>query len=99
MLHTIQIGTRLQDNGDGGYTLYMYPTYEDAVAAKRKEVERWSKWGHRKYTTEEILQKFDENYDEFEYECGYLGKDSLKIKIDEEGIVHLAEECSFHAGQ
>lgn len=90
---SIRVGTRLQDNGDGGYTLYMYRDYDAAVAAKREQVKDWFNGD------EERLAEFESDHDEHEYECGYLGEDTIEIEVREDGAVRLAKECSFHAGQ
>ena len=92
---TIEVGTRLQDNGDGGYTMYLYPSYDAAVAAKRAEIEEWED----KDKVEEMLETFDGDSDNYDYEYGYLGEDTLKVTIDEFDNVTLAEVASFGAGQ
>lgn len=112
MLHKIEVGTRLVDNQDGGYTVYVYPSYETALAAKRKAFENWLTWNKVRdengeiLSNEQALAKFDDEEGkwEWEYECGYLDKDTLTISIADNTPQHILdsieiEECSFHAGQ
>lgn len=89
--HTIQIVTRLQDNGDGGYTLYGYNSNEELIK------------DHPLYDDYEPglmpQEKIDEILNEDDpYENGYIGSDSIEIEIVD-GQARLLKPLSFHAGQ
>ena len=87
---TIDIVTRLQDNGDGGFTCYGYNTEEemlaDCYALEDLEGEEYEA------KKEEILSGEDE------YENGYLGEETIHIKKVGDKYV-LAKNISIHGGQ
>jgi hypothetical protein len=85
---TITIHTRLQDNGDGGYTFYGYPS-EDALIE-----DHFLNDGDM---TDELRQEILDEEDP--YENGYIGQETIEVGIDENGVVHLIGNLSFHAGQ
>ena len=89
---TIPVVTRLQDNGDGGYTMYAFNNEEELTA---------DFFEHEIEMGEEITDDMKrEILDEHNpYENGYIGRDELKVRIHEDGSVSLAEPLSFHAGQ
>jgi hypothetical protein len=96
--HTIQIITRLQDNGDGGYTLYGYNSKEELI----KDHPNFDKFNSEtkefefvKPTQEEIDDILNENDP---HENGYIGSDSIEIEIVD-GQARLVRPISFHAGQ
>ena len=83
----LEVGTLMIDNQDGGYTTYVFPSFHDAIDEKRKRVK-----AH--------LEDEDENFSDwdYEYECGYLGKETIPIKIVN-GVPQLAAKFSIHSGQ
>ncbi len=88
MKHSISVITRLQDNGDGGYTLYAYNSEEELIADHPK-----SRGGQLSETEiKEILSGEDE------YENGYIGSDTIKIEVID-GVARLDNPLRFHAGQ
>lgn len=91
MKYTISVITRLQDNGDGGYTMRCYNT-EEEMLTDHYEVRNASPEKLEK-VKEEILTEYDP------YNNGYLGSDTIEIEIDENGVAKLAAPLSFHAGQ
>jgi predicted DNA-binding WGR domain protein len=98
---TINVVTRLQDNGDGGYTMYVYNNEDELIADHPKSEDFRQgpdgKWDYvkvklTKEQRDEILNEEDA------YENGYIGSDTIKVKIVN-GVATLAEPMSFHAGQ
>lgn len=83
---SIKVVTRLQDNGDGGYTFYAYNSADDLIADHLKADEMTPK------LRKQILNGEDE------YENGYIGKETIEIKMVK-GKPVLASPLSFHAGQ
>jgi hypothetical protein len=99
--YTIPVVTRLQDNGDGGYTMYVYNNFEELLAdhPRAKEFKNVNgKWQDVKVELteeqkEEILTEDDP------YKNGYIGKDNIEIEVNADGRILLAKSMSFHAGQ
>lgn len=85
--HTIRIVTRLQDNGDGGYTMYGYNNDDELIADHPKDDEM----------TPELRDQILNGHDE--YDNGYIGSDTIEIFVHEDGTVGLADSLSIHAGQ
>lgn len=96
--HTIQIVTRLQDNGDGGYTLYGYNSNEDLI----KDHPNFNQWNSETKKNEFVQpsqDKIDDILNEDDpYENGYIGSDLIEIEIVD-GQARLLKPLSFHAGQ
>lgn len=93
--HTIDVVTRMQDNGDGGYTMYVYNNEEemledhprlDEISRKHMSVDAYNN------LRECILNGEDE------YELGYIGSDTIEIEVVD-GVAKLAKSFSLHAGQ
>lgn len=92
---TIDVVTRLQDNGDGGYTMYIYNNNQELLddhpvleyLKKEKESEEY------KQKVKEILDEYDP------YENGYIGSDTIEVEIEKDGTARLSKPLSFHAGQ
>lgn len=97
---SIPVVTRLQDNGDGGYTLYCYNNNDELI----KDHPKFKEWDTKK-KQEVFVQPTQEQIDEIldgedEYENGYLGKDTIEIEFDTlTETAKLAKRVSFHAGQ
>ena len=87
--YSIPVITRLQDNGDGGWTMYAYNSEEELLNDHPKA---WNK----KLTEEEKRVILTENDP---YENGYLGKDTIEVEVMENGQIKLAKHIHFHAGQ
>jgi len=85
---TIQVVTRLQDNGDGGYTLYAYNSDAELIADHPDNDGDMSE-----ERAQEILDEEDP------YEDGYIGSDTIEVTIDENGNATLTSPLSFRAGQ
>ncbi len=83
----LKVVTRLQDNGDGGYTMYVYNNNQEMVDAFN---ESRKSWGMCELTLEEI--------EDDPYENGYLGTDEIEIEFDN-GTPFLAKSLRFHVGQ
>ena len=98
---TIPVVTRTQDNGDGGYTNYVYNNNDELIADHPKS-KKFMKVGEKyqdvpvQLTEKEINEILNE-YDP--YENGYIGSSTISIEIDDSGVAKLAKSCSFHAGQ
>lgn len=96
----IQCVTRLQDNGDGGYTMFFYNSNEELLAdhpnGETFNIET-REFGQRKLTEEEEAYILNE---EDPYENGYIGTQVISIIIDDDGNAQLTPEgFSAHAGQ
>lgn len=87
---SLNVVTRLSDNGDGGYTMYVYNNEEEMLADHPD-----NKWGEV-MTPEKRLEIL--NGDD-EYENGYLDRKTISLIINDDGTVKLSKEISFHAGQ
>ena len=85
---TIKVVTRIQDNGDGGYTTYVYNNYDELIA------------DHPIAETEEITPEIRENIlnEDDPYENGYIGEGTIKLTICGDEVI-LAEPLVFHGGQ
>jgi carbamoylphosphate synthase large subunit len=83
----IPVVTRLQDNQDGGYTMYVYNDYDEMIADHPRADEM----------TEELQEEIINGEDE--YENGYIGEDSIEIEVSMGLEFRLAKPLSFGAGQ
>lgn len=93
MKYTIPVVTRLQDNGDGGYTMYCYNNKEELIADHPMiDGEEFDSETEREELIESILNEDDP------YKNGYIGKDEIEFEI-ENGVPKLTAPLSFHAGQ
>ena len=94
----ISVVTRLQDNGDGGYTMYIYNN-EDELIADHPLSKKWDT-KKKKDVTVKISEELREQIlsGEDEYENGYIGSDTITIKEVDDKFV-LAKPLSFGAGQ
>lgn len=94
----INVVTRLQDNGDGGYTMYVYNNNDELIAdhplseewdAKKKKIVKIK-------ISDEIREEILSGEDE--HENGYIGQDVIELKIVD-GKYSLAKPLRFGAGQ
>lgn len=96
--YVIDVVTRLQDNGDGGYTMYVYNDGEQMV----KDHPKFQEFDTKKkkfYQRTPSQKEIDEILDgEDEYENGYIGTDKIKITIKGDRAT-LSKPLSFSAGQ
>jgi hypothetical protein len=99
MKYTINVVTRLQDNGDGGYTLYLYNN-NDELIADHPSSQKWDSetrsYKNIKLSESQINDILNEDDP---YENGYIGEDSIEIEVDENGRATIKSGTSFHAGQ
>ena len=86
---TIPVVTRLQDNGDGGYTMYVHNDRDELIASMEESAGEDFDEAKKK----EILGGNDE------YENGYIEDDTITVEVQEDGTARLVGEISFHAGQ
>lgn len=91
---SIPVVTRLQDNQDGGYTMYVYNNM-DEMLEDHPAADEFEDNPDRK---QEIINENDP------YGDGYIGEDTIEIEIDgvnkdQDIIIKLAKPLSFHAGQ
>ena len=95
----IPVVTRLQDNGDGGYTMRIYNT-EDELIADHPKSKKWDSEAKTyvkvELTEEERLEILDEHDP---YENGYMGSNTITVEVNEDGTYKLAKSLSFSAGQ
>lgn len=91
--HTINVVTRTQDNGDGGYTTYVYNNEEELLKDHpvMEDLEPGSDEWEAK--AKEILDEDDP------YENGYMGSKSFKVEINDDGTARIVGKMSFHGGQ
>ena len=95
---SIPVVTRLQDNGDGGYTLYAYNN-EDELIADHPKSRRWDSTLKKDVPVELSKEDRDDILNEDDpYENGYIGSDTIKVVKVGNGY-QLAEPLSFHCGQ
>jgi hypothetical protein len=95
---TISVVTRLQDNGDGGYTLWVYNNYDELIADHPKS-RRWDSTLKKDVPVELTQKERDDILKEDDpYENGYIGSDKIKVVKVGKGY-QLAEPLSFHSGQ
>lgn len=100
MKHKINVVTRLQDNGDGGWTVFVYNSEKELLkdhprASEYKEVN-----GKYKEVKVELTQEQKDNIinEENPHNDGYIGSAEININI-KDGKATLAESFSIHAGQ
>lgn len=97
-IQEINIVTRIQDNGDGGYTVHCYNSEEELLddhpLRKRYDHETGSFYNVELTSKqkEEILTEYDP------YNNGYIGRATMQIHIYN-GIAKLWHTFSIHAGQ
>jgi len=65
----ISVVTRLQDNGDGGYTMFLYNNNQEMLADHPNVKNGYS-------TNEDVLNEVDP------YEDGYLGTATIEVTED-----------------
>jgi len=89
MKYTLPVITRLQDCGDGGYSLFVYNSEEELLA------------DHPLAEDGELTdqQKKDILTEDDPYENGYIGREEIEIEVDEQGVPRLASGLYFHCGQ
>jgi hypothetical protein len=85
-IFTVRVVTRLQDNGDGGYTMYAYNSEDELIADHPKADEMTPE------LRRDILAEDDP------YENGYIGSEVIQLKVVN-GVPVLANPLSFHCGQ
>lgn len=93
----INVVTRMQDNGDGGYTTYFYNS-DDELIANHPSTQVWNS-ETKKYDNIQLSKKRIEEIlsGNNEYEDGYIDHKTIKVKIIEG--VPVIEKFSIHAGQ
>lgn len=94
----LQVVTRTQDNGDGGYTSYVYNTMDELLADHPRNPSMrfmWSPIADDRW--EEVKQEILDG--ENEYEHGYIDRSTIELEQNADGSYRLAKPLSFHAGQ
>lgn len=93
MKYTINVVTRLQDNQDGGYTLYAYNNTEEMLA-DHPRLEDCDDM------TEEEIEELKENIlnGDDEYENGYISNEVIEIDVTKK-CAKLAKPLSIGCGQ
>ena len=90
--HKIQVVTRMQDCGDGGYTMYAYNNDEEMLADHPLLEDGTLTDEEREALRMDILTEDDP------YENGYIGKADIFIEETPDGF-KLAKSLSLHVGQ
>ncbi len=90
----IPVISLLRDNGDGGYSIFVYNSKKELLAdhCYLDPDLNLSKDEYNK-RCREILSGDDE------YEHGYIDTSTIEVEIDENNNVKLAKSIYFHAGQ
>ena len=98
---TINVVTRLQDNGDGGYTMYVYNNNEELLADHPLAEDFRNVNGEWKSVKVDLTDEQKENIlnEDDPYENGYIGTDTIEIELGEDGSVKLGKKLSLHVGQ
>lgn len=86
--YTLSLITRMQDNGDGGYTTYLYNSEEEMLADH--PLARNGK------LSEELKDKILTEDDP--YETGYIGSENFQVELVK-GQLRLVKSASIHSGQ
>lgn len=86
---TLTLHTRVQDNQDGGYSIYGYNSQEELIANHPANDDG----NISEERIQEILTEDDP------YEDGYIGVENLEVVVDENGKVSLVDYLYIHAGQ
>lgn len=96
--YVIDVVTRLQDNQDGGYTMYVYNDTESMLADHplAEDWDRKKKCIVQKKLTQEQIDMILNGDDE--YQNGYIGSDKIRINV-EDGVAKLVGKLTFHGGQ
>ena len=99
-IYKINVVTRLQDNGDGGYTLYAYNNEDELIADHPSSTDFKEVDGKYQNVPVELTkeQRDDILNEDDPYENGYIGRDTIEVKMVN-GKPVLAKPLSFHAGQ
>ena len=88
----INIVTRLQDNQDGGYSMFCYNNEQELLDDHPMAGD-----GPNGEPTELQAQLIIGEYDP--YENGYIGTETINVIIRADGTVLLDGEMYLHAGQ
>jgi hypothetical protein len=101
---TIPVITRMQDCGDGGYSMYVYNTEAEMLADHPLATDYRQVNGKYQHVAVELTdeQKHDILTEDDPYENGYIGKDTITLTIEDDGvrtIVRLTKPLNFHVGQ
>ena len=88
MIKTLNVVTRLQDNGDGGYSIHIYNNTDELLANHPKARDGVLTEDQK----EEILSGDNE------YENGYIDSGTIQVNIEGD-VATLAKPLYFHAGQ
>lgn len=97
----LDVVTRLQDNGDGGYTCYLYNTEQELVD-NHPMFEKFDMKKKKFYRVEPTEEEANIILDEEDpYENGYIGSESIALIVNKDGTVELdsSGHNSIHAGQ
>ena len=96
---TLRVITRLQDNGDGGYTLYLYNNADDLIR-EHPNSKKFNK-ETRKYEKTELSyqERRDILLEEDPYLNGYISYSDIRLKIVDGKPMLTEKGLSFHAGQ
>lgn len=95
----IPVVTRLQDSGDGGYTMYVYNDEDELIKdhpSREKYDTQAGVWATRDLSEKE---RHDILTEDDPYKNGYIGKDTITVERAEDGSMRLAKKLSFSAGQ
>lgn len=96
---TIPVVMRLQDNGDGGWSIYAYNN-EDELIADHPLSRKWDSKQKKEVPHELSPKERDDILNEDDpHENGYIAHENIEVAIDDSGNATLAKPLHFHAGQ
>lgn len=88
MIYKIPVVTITYDNGDGGYSVFVYNDYDELIKDHR----------YADRMTDELRKEILSGEDE--YNNGYIDRDYIEIEIDiNKETAKLRKPFSFSAGQ
>lgn len=94
----IDVVVRVQDNMDGGYSIKLFNTMDEMLAAHPAVIAYIRRNPPPPADAIESLKNDIINGDD-EYEYGYITKDSIELEQNADGSYRLAKPISFHVGQ
>lgn len=96
MKSSIPVTVRVQDNGDGGYSVYAYNSDAEMLADHYGYTEVRDEHGEDSDEARERAREILDGDDE--YQDGYVSHDTIEVEVVD-GVAKLAEPIHFHAGQ
>ena len=93
--YNIPVVTRLQDDQDGGYTMYVYNNKEELIedhplnTTFDPKTRKYVKGGISEEQKKAILSEEDS------FQNGSIGKYNISVTVDDDGIARLDDRLTF----